>query len=260
MQTEQKALKQSTRSISNATAKTPQSTDNAANKPAIKPNLLSIITPMLNEAQQLPALLAHLQKFQQKGCEIILVDGGSTDGSIELASAQFEVMTAPAGRARQMNAGARKAQAENLLFLHADTRLPANADRLILDVLQQTNKQWGRFDVTILGKSKMLPMVSWFMNKRSRLSGIATGDQAIFVTRSAFYAVSAFPDQPLMEDIEISRHLRKLSSPVCLFQKVTTSGRRWDQRGSWHTIFLMWRLRWAYWRGESAETLASLYR
>ncbi len=221
---------------------------------------LSIIVPMLNEAPQLPELLSHLQIYKNRNCEIILVDGGSSDGSVEIASKQFNVISSPAGRARQMNAGARIAQAQQLLFLHADTRLPAVADRLILDSLKQSHSQWGRFDVSIQGDSKMLPVVSWFMNKRSRLSGIATGDQAIFVTREAFYTVSGFPDQPLMEDIEISRHLRKLSPPACISQKVTTSGRRWDQRGSWRTIFLMWRLRWAYWRGKPAEQLASIYR
>lgn len=221
---------------------------------------LSIIVPMLNEAQQLPALLGHLQIWKAKGCQVILVDGGSDDGSVEIAAAQFSVISARAGRATQMNTGADFASAERLLFLHADTRLPNDADRLILDALQKTSKQWGRFDVSIQGNSKMLPVVSWLMNKRSRLSGIATGDQAIFVTRGAFEAVSGFPDQPLMEDIEISRRLKKFSSPICLAQKVTTSGRRWDQRGSWRTIFLMWRLRWAYWRGASPETLASIYR
>ena len=221
---------------------------------------LSIIVPMLNEALQLPGLMAHLQVWKERGCEIILVDGGSSDRSVEIASKQFTVVSASAGRAIQMNAGAEKARAEYFLFLHADTRLPANVDRLILDALQQTSSQWGRFDVTIQGDARMLPVVSWFMNKRSRLTGIATGDQAIFMTRKAFDEVSGFPNQPLMEDIEISRQLRRLSAPACLSQKVITSGRRWDQRGSWRTIFLMWRLRWAYWRGESAETLASIYR
>ena len=225
-----------------------------------QPVQLSIIVPMLNEAAQLPGLMAHLQVWKERGCEIILVDGGSNDGSAETASKQFTVVLASAGRAIQMNAGVEKAQAEGLLFLHADTRLPADADRLILDALQQTSSQWGRFDVTIQGESSMLPVVSWFMNKRSRFSGIATGDQAIFMTRELFERVSGFPNQPLMEDIEISRQLRRLSSPACLSQKVITSGRRWDQRGSWRTIILMWRLRWAYWRGESAEALASIYR
>lgn len=228
--------------------------------PTEQTSQLSIIVPMLNEAPQLPGLMTHLQVWKERGCEIILVDGGSSDGSVEIASKQFTVVSATAGRATQMNAGAKKAQGKYLLFLHADTRLPADANRLILDALQQTSSQWGRFDVSIQGDARMLPVVSWFMNKRSRLSGIATGDQAIFMTRETFDEVSGFPNQPLMEDIEISRQLRRLSAPACLSQKVTTSGRRWDQRGSWRTIILMWRLRWAYWRGESAETLASIYR
>jgi hypothetical protein len=119
---------------------------------------------------------------------------------------------------------------------------------------------WGRFDVTIQGQSALLPVVAALMNIRSRWTGIATGDQALFVQRDVFQHLGGFPDQPLMEDIELSRRLCRLSRPACLRPKVTTSGRRWDTRGAWSTIFLMWRLRWRYWRGESAERLAEQYR
>ena len=157
-----------------------------------------------------------------------------------------------------MNAGAARAQGQVLLFLHVDTRLPAGAPAAVEAALQQ--HAWGRFDVAIAGTSRLLPVIAAFMNLRSRLSGIATGDQAIFVTRPAFDAAGGFPDQPLMEDIEISRRLRRTGPPACLRLRVRTSGRRWDEFGVWRTTALMWRLRWLYWRGTPAEQLVGLYR
>ncbi len=157
-----------------------------------------------------------------------------------------------------MNAGAASTRGSVLIFLHADTRLPANADELVFAALK--NHQWGRFDVRLSGDKWMLHIISFFMNWRSRLTAIATGDQAIFVARETFDAVGGFPDQPLMEDIEISKRLKRRGRPACLHARVTTSGRRWMSRGVWSTIWLMWRLRYAYWRGESAELLANLYR
>lgn len=222
---------------------------------------LSIIVPMLNEAVALPAMLAQLAHWRTRGCEVVLVDGGSTDGSAALAGiAGFTVVEAEHGRARQMNAGVVAARGEVLLFLHADTQLPADADAAVRVALADTRREWGRFDVRISGRSPLLRVVAALMNLRSRLTGIATGDQAIFVRRAAFAAVGGFPLQPLMEDIEISRRLRCRSRPVCLRQRATTSGRRWEQRGVWRTIWLMWRLRWAYWRGVPAEVLAEAYR
>lgn len=222
---------------------------------------LSIIVPMLNEAVALPAMLAQLAHWRTRGCEVVLVDGGSTDGSAALAGiAGFTVVEAERGRARQMNAGVVAARGEVLLFLHADTQLPADADAAVRVALADTRREWGRFDVRIGGCSPLLRVVAALMNLRSRLTGIATGDQAIFVRRDAFAAVGGFPLQPLMEDIEISRRLRCRSRPVCLRQRATTSGRRWEQRGVWRTIWLMWRLRWAYWRGVPAEVLAEAYR
>jgi rSAM/selenodomain-associated transferase 2 len=169
------------------------------------------------------------------------------------------VVDAPRGRALQMNAGAARARADALLFLHADTRLPPMGDELVLQALAG-GACWGRFDVRIEGRPWMLRVVAALMNLRSRASGIATGDQAIFVTREAFERVGGFPVQPLMEDIEISRRLKRLGRPACLGARVCTSGRRWEQRGVWRTILLMWRLRWRYWRGESAAQLAQAYR
>lgn len=227
---------------------------------------LSVIVPVLNEAPQLPRLLAELRPLVQRGCEVILVDGGSEDGSAAIAEvAGFRVLQAARGRARQMNAGARSARGDTLLFLHADTQLPTAAVQLIEGALASPVNAgrahcWGRFDVCIAGRARMLRVVSWCMNWRSRLSGIATGDQAIFVTRSAFETVRGFPDQALMEDIELSRRLSGLSRPYCIAQCVTTSGRRWETRGVWRTIVLMWRLRWDYWRGVPASQLARNYQ
>jgi rSAM/selenodomain-associated transferase 2 len=225
-----------------------------------QPLLLSIVMPVLNEAAGLPALLRALAPLLARGHEVIVVDGGSSDGSAALAEAAgVRVLPGPRGRARQMNAGAAAAQHDVLLFLHADTRLPEQADDAITAALQ-AGADWGRFDVHIQGRSAWLPVVAWFMNTRSRLTGIATGDQALFVRRTLFQRLGGFPDQPLMEDVELSRRLCAVSRPACLRARVVTSGRRWDERGAWRTIVLMWRLRWLYWRGTSAEQLARAYQ
>lgn len=222
--------------------------------------MLSIIVPALNEAAGIVPTLLALAPLRARGAELIVVDGGSDDGTAELAAAHADRVVASArGRARQMNAGAAMARAPVLLFLHADTQLPAGADRSIQAAVAQ-GASWGRFDVCITGRAGMLRVVAVMMNWRSRLTGIATGDQAIFVTRPAFQRVGGFPDQPLMEDIELSCRLRKWGPPTCLRDRAVTSGRRWEQRGVWRTIFLMWRLRWRYWRGASPQALAEAYR
>ena len=221
---------------------------------------LSIVIPALNEAAGIEATLRALQPLRARGVELVLADGGSGDGTAALARPWVDaVVDAPRGRALQMNAGAALARAEVLLFLHADTRLPPLADVLVLQAVA-TGACWGRFDVRIEGRPWVLRVVATLMNLRSRASGIATGDQAIFVTREAFDRVGGFPAQPLMEDVEISRRLKRLGRPACLSAKVCTSGRRWEQRGVWRTILLMWQLRWRYWRGESAARLAEAYR
>jgi rSAM/selenodomain-associated transferase 2 len=223
---------------------------------------IAVVVPVLNEALALPHLLSTLTALRdtaQADLEIIFADGGSTDDTVALIkNAHLRVIASPKGRAWQMNAGAAITTGEALLFLHADTQLPQNALEAISSCLANT-QCWGRFDVHIAGKPWMLSVVSQMMNWRSRLSGIATGDQAIFMTRSAFGAVGGFPEQALMEDIEISRRLRRLSRPACISSPAITSGRRWEKRGVWATIFLMWRLRWSYWRGQSPQQLAQLY-
>jgi len=222
---------------------------------------LSIIVPALDEAERIGALLTGLQAMRARGADVIVVDGGSTDATPTLAAPLADrVIAAPRGRARQMNAGAAQARGEVLLFLHADTTLPDDADWHILDSLRQGKRVWGHFDVRINGRARTLRMVAALMNLRSRLSGIATGDQALFMTRAAFESVGGFPDQPLMEDIELSRRLLTLSRPACLPGPAITSGRRWETRGVWRTIFLMWRLRWLYARGVAPARLAERYR
>jgi rSAM/selenodomain-associated transferase 2 len=221
----------------------------------------SVIVPMLNEALALPALLPQMRALERQGCEVLVVDGGSDDGSADLArQSGLRVLPSPRGRARQMNQGAAHASGDLLLFLHADTRLPDGALSAIARSLCSSGAVWGRFDVVIEGTHPMLRVVAALMNRRSRWTGIATGDQAMFVTRAAFDAVGGFPDQPLMEDIELSARLCRLSRPACIAEPVHTAGRRWESRGVWHTIVLMWRLRWAYWRGVPADLLAQRYR
>lgn len=221
---------------------------------------LSIVVPVLNEAHGIRDTLAALAPLRQRGAEVVVVDGGSQDDTVALAQPLADaVIAGPRGRARQMNAGAVRAQADALLFLHADTTLPPEADRLMQAALAKGGR-WGRFDVTLVGRHPMLRVVAAGMNLRSRLSGVATGDQALFMHRSAFDAVGGFPDQPLMEDVEISQRLRRLAPPVALRARVATSGRRWETRGVWRTIVLMWWLRWRYWRGASPERLAEAYR
>jgi rSAM/selenodomain-associated transferase 2 len=220
---------------------------------------LSIVVPVLDEATGITAMLQALEPLRKRGAEVIVVDGGSRDGTPGLAAALADrVVSSARGRARQMNAGAALAGAEVLLFLHADTRLPDAADEHIAAALRG-GAGWGRFDVRIDGRPWMLHVVAACMNQRSRLTGIATGDQALFVRRALFQQLGGYPDQPLMEDVELSRRLRRVAPPACLRETVVTSGRRWESRGVWRTIVLMWWLRWRYWRGVSPDRLARAY-
>ncbi len=219
---------------------------------------LSIVLPVLNEAGGIARALAALRPLSDRGAQVLVVDGGSHDDTVARARAHgAAVIMAERGRALQMNAGAQAARGEQLLFLHADTLLPPDADRLIDAALAQ--RAWGRFDVRIEGRHPMLRVVAAMMNLRSRLTGIATGDQALFVRREAFDRVGGFPRQPLMEDIELSRRLRRCSAPACVRARVVTSGRRWERDGVWRTIVLMWRLRLAYFLGVPPERLHARY-
>ena len=221
---------------------------------------LSIVVPTLDEAAGIAATLQALGSLRARGAEVIVVDGGSRDRTAEIARPLCDrLLTARRGRAAQMNAGAGAAQGEVLLFLHADTRLPDDADRLVLAGLAASGRAWGRFDVRIDGTHPLLPLVAALMNLRSRASGIATSDQAIFVARTAFAAVGGYPDIALMEDIVLSRRLKRLTRPLCLRSRALTSGRRWEKHGVMRTILTMWRLRLAFWLGAKPDTLAARY-
>jgi rSAM/selenodomain-associated transferase 2 len=220
----------------------------------------SIVMPVLEEAAAIESALAPLQGLRAAGAEVIVVDGGSRDATRDLAAPLADrVLEAPRGRASQMNAGARASRGATLLFLHADTRLPPGALERIAAGLARGEREWGRFDVQIAGRAPLLPVVAAAMNLRSRLTGIATGDQAMFARRGAFEACGGFPDIPLMEDVALSKALRRRSAPLCLRERVTTSGRRWERHGTLRTVVLMWRLRLAYALGADPRRLARRY-
>ena len=222
--------------------------------------MLSIIVPCLNEAEGIGQALAALAPLRARGAEVIVVDGGSSDGTAERAAPLADrVISAPRGRASQMNAGAARARGEIMLFLHADTLLPESADALIVDGLKRSRRGWGRFDVVISGGNPLLRVVARLMNVRSRLTGIATGDQAIFVTRSLFTAAGGYPEIALMEDIALSKRLKRFGQPLCLRHRLVASGRRWEKHGVVRTILLMWRLRLAFWLGADPGKLAVRY-
>jgi len=221
---------------------------------------LSIIVPVLNEEPNLRPFLQHLALFRSRGAEIIVADGASTDRSPEIARTMVDrVILSPRGRARQMNAGATAARGEVLLFLHADTYLPEAADSVVSSAFSEPSKLWGRFDIVIDSPHPLLEIIGRMINLRSRLSGIATGDQAIFVRRCVFEAAGGYEDIPLMEDIALSRKLKRISPPICLRASVVTSGRRWHKHGVLRTILMMWRLRLEYYLGVAPEVLARRY-
>jgi rSAM/selenodomain-associated transferase 2 len=219
---------------------------------------LSIIMPVLNEADGIVEALAALTPLRARGVEIVVADGGSCDETVALARPLADiVVTAPRGRGAQMNVGAAASHGDVLLFLHADTRLPPDADALIREGLDRTGYTWGRFDVRIAGTHRLVPLIAAAMNLRSRLTGIATGDQAIFVSLAAFG--SGFPDIALMEDIAMTKRLKRIGPPLCIAAPVMTSGRRWEKHGIIKTILLMWWLRLAYFLGANPAHLARSY-
>ena len=216
--------------------------------------------PVLNESTGIVDFLEPLQKYRFSKIEIILVDGGSDDTTIKLATPLCDIVqTSEPGRANQMNAGAKIATGDILLFLHADTLLPNYFPEIIEESLTCHDKVWGRFDVSMSGDNPSLRMIAFFMNLRSRLTGIATGDQAIFVEKTVFHQLKGFQNIPLMEDVAFSKSAKKMSRPVCLSEKLITSSRRWEKFGIWRTIFLMWQLRLAYFVGVNPCRLAKKY-
>jgi rSAM/selenodomain-associated transferase 2 len=220
---------------------------------------LSVVIPCLDEAAGIVATLDALRPLRERGHEVIVVDAGD-DGTGTLARPRADrVLRAPRGRAVQMNRGAEAATGNVLLFLHADTRLPASADQAIAEGLASTRRAWGRFDVRLSGRRPSLRVIETLMSWRSRLTGIATGDQGIFVTRERFRAVGGYPEIRLMEDIALSRALKRLGPPVCLRERVTTSSRRWERNGVVRTVLLMWWLRLRFFLGADAADLARRY-
>ena len=225
---------------------------------SVKP-ALCIVVPVLDEGPNLAMHLGELQRFRKRGARVVVVDGGSSDSSLAIAADLADLaFVAPQGRSRQMNAGAAACTADLLMFLHADTRLPHDADTLVRRATLGRS-HWGRFDVVIDSPRPVMRVVERLMNLRSRWTGIATGDQAIFVRKDLFDRVGGFPDQPLMEDLALSALLKRHGPPACLRDRVTTSARRWERHGPWRTILLMWRLRAAYFFGADPSKLALRY-
>ncbi len=221
---------------------------------------ISIIIPSLNEAQCIAQTLAPLQPLRSEGHEVILCDGGSQDNTTDLARPQVDlILSSPKGRAVQMNLGAEAASGEVLWFLHADTRIPADAHTNLIANLASSSRVWGRFRVGLSGSSRIFRIIEGMMNLRSCISGIATGDQGIFVLSQVFKRIGGFDQIPLMEDIALSKRLKRLSRPLCMPDRLTTSSRRWEENGIFTTIILMWRLRLAYYLGTSPQALANRY-
>ncbi len=220
---------------------------------------VSIILPVFNEEKNIPKILKHLQSYRDAGHEVVVVDGSSSDNTLMLAHDGADaVIVSQRGRALQMNNGAAVATGDVLLFLHADTFLPENALTLISDKAARNNF-WGRFDVRLSSDQFIYRVIEWFINKRSALTSIATGDQAIFIERKLFDALGGFPEIPLMEDVSLSIRLKKITPPLCLKQQVITSSRRWEVNGVLSTVLLMWKLRFYYFLGVSPERLKQLY-
>jgi rSAM/selenodomain-associated transferase 2 len=219
---------------------------------------LSIVMPVLNEADGILDALVALAPLRVRGVEIVVADGGSKDATVALAHPLADVViAAPRGRGMQMNTGAAASHGDVLLFLHADTRLPGDADALIRDGFARSGYMWGRFDIRIAGVHPLFAIIAAAMNLRSRATGIATGDQAIFMSRTAFGP--GFPDIALMEDIAMTKRLKRIGPPLRIASAVVTSGRRWEKHGVMRTILLMWWLRLAYFLGANPARLARSY-
>jgi rSAM/selenodomain-associated transferase 2 len=223
---------------------------------------VSVIVPVLNEAANIVRTLERFQSMRRQGHEVLLVDGGSIDHTVRVAAPLVDgVLQAPSGRARQMNAGAAVARGDILWFVHADTLVAEDAVAAVVRGMAHSRRRWGRFDVRLSGQAALLRVVETAMNLRSRITGIATGDQGIFVARALFGDLGGYADIPLMEDVALSRALLRAGHrPLALRQRIVTSSRRWEREGIVSTIVLMWSLRLAYSLGVSPERLVRRYR
>ena len=219
---------------------------------------ISVVVPTLNEET---ALAATLQHARQSGVsEIIVVDGGSRDATPAVAARYADVvLTAPRGRAAQMNAGAACARGDVLLFLHADTLVPNGFAQAVMAACNEVDVVGGRFDVHLQPSTRLIRLTGALINRRSRLTRISTGDQAIFIRRDAFERIGGYAEIPLMEDIDLSRRMKRAGRIACLRERVTTSARRWQKDGVVRTILLMWSLRALYFCGVSPVRLQRLY-
>jgi len=222
---------------------------------------LSVIIPCLNEANNIVNTLMRLQAIRKRGHEIIICDGGSHDNTQTLSTPLVDkFIHAKAGRAIQMNAAAKHANGDVLCFLHADTLTPETVDKIILSSLNEKNS-WGFFSIKLSSKRWQFRIIEWFINKRSRISCIGTGDQGIFINAHLFKSMSGFAEINLMEDIELSKRLKKINSPVFIHKHyITTSSRRWEKHGILTTVFLMWKLRLSYFLGANENSLAKAYK
>jgi rSAM/selenodomain-associated transferase 2 len=221
--------------------------------------VISIVIPALNEADAIVATLVPLQTLRKQGFELLLADGGSSDETVALAAPLVDTLIqCEKGRALQMNAGAKKASGQWLLFLHADTQLPKPLSHWF-DTLETTQSCWGFFPIRLSGESIFFRWIERAINWRSKLSAVATGDQCIFVRREPFFKVGGYQNIPLMEDVALSKALRKLSSPLIFSSPVISSSRRWEQYGVFRTVLLMWRLRLAYFLGVKPASLVKHY-
>jgi len=221
---------------------------------------LTILIPCLNEAAEIETLLQRLREMQNAGVRVLFIDGGSSDDTVaRIRTAGFDCMQSEAGRAVQMNAGATLCTTEVLWFIHADTVVTADHIADIRHAMVDSVVVGGRFDVRLSGRHPLFRMIEFFINVRSRITKISTGDQAMFVRRDVFERLGGFPDQPLMEDVEFSRYLKRVGKVVCLSRPVITSSRRWEQHGISRTMWLMWKLRLYYWLGIPVEKLAAKY-
>lgn len=221
---------------------------------------LSIIIPTYNESQSIENTLISLMHLIEAGHEVIIVDGGSEDDTVSICKKYTgNVLLASKGRANQMNCGAQKASKDILVFLHADTILPDNAAYQIINALSLSNSKWGHFKVKLNGENRLLRIIEFLMNTRSCFTGIVTGDQTMFIRRTLFEIIHGYKNIPLMEDVEISKSLKKYSMPICMKSSVISSSRRWETKGYLRTIFLMWKLRLLYFLGVSAKKLVKLY-
>lgn len=222
--------------------------------------LLSVIVPTLNEGALIESLLVALQPLREAGCEVIVSDGGSTDGTAHKAQLLCDrVVQGEAGRAAQMNRGAAFASGSWLWFLHADTRLESEV-QVLMPGFRNCDGDWGFFHVGLDAAGWRFRVIEWLMNRRSRFSGIGTGDQGLFVRAALFEQLGGFAQIPLMEDVELCKRLRRKSSPEVMKSVLRTSARRWQQHGVMRTVLLMWRLRFSYWLGVAPERLARHYR